>query len=315
MISTLCKLTFSTQCHFGSDAGGMALGSAQHSFRADTFFSALCSEAAKMELLEQLYSFAENGNLLFSDAFPYCKEQYLLPKPILYLDALETKNADSNRKKAFKKLAYIPIDHFNTYLAGLSSNSFDPGSLQNEFGIETIQTRAAKNGREQTLPYRVGGFSFFDESGLYVVCKFDGEEEKQLVQRLIRNLGCSGIGGKTSSGMGKFSCEFLPLPDILEKMLDDSSAPYQMLLSTSLPTIEEMQAGVLENAFYTIVRRGGFIASNTYAQSARRKQDKYFLSAGSCLRKRFSGEIFDVGAQGKHPVWRFSKPLFMGVRT
>ena len=70
----------------------------------------------------------------------------------------------------------------------------------------------------------------------------------------------------------------------------------------------------LDGASYQLTRRGGFVASNTYAQTPRKKQTQYFLSAGSVLRNRYCGELFWIGAQGNHPVLRYSKPMFLGVK-
>lgn len=44
-----------------------------------------------------------------------------------------------------------------------------------------------------------------------------------------------------------------------------------------------------------------------------KKQTQYFLTAGSVLQRTYQGKLYDVGIGVPHPVYRYSKPLFMGV--
>lgn len=44
-----------------------------------------------------------------------------------------------------------------------------------------------------------------------------------------------------------------------------------------------------------------------------KKQTQYFLAAGSVLQHPYQGKLYDVGTALPHPVYRYSKPLFMGV--
>ena len=44
-----------------------------------------------------------------------------------------------------------------------------------------------------------------------------------------------------------------------------------------------------------------------------KKQTQYFLTAGSVLQHTYQGELYDVGIGVSHSVYRYSKPLFMGV--
>ena len=69
----------------------------------------------------------------------------------------------------------------------------------------------------------------------------------------------------------------------------------------------------LEDASYLMQKRSGFVASAIYADEWRKKRDLYVFSAGSCFKNCFQGDIFDVSDGGRHPVYRYAKPLFMGV--
>ena len=44
-----------------------------------------------------------------------------------------------------------------------------------------------------------------------------------------------------------------------------------------------------------------------------RKNDLYVFSAGSTFTKDFSGDVYDVSNNGRHSVYRYAKPMLMGV--
>ena len=87
-------------------------------------------------------------------------------------------------------------------------------------------------------------------------------------------------------------------------------APY-LLLSTSLPQTDELD-NALEGASFQLVRRSGFMASYR-VETPLKKKTQYALSAGSVLQNRYQGALYDVGLSDVHPVYRYSKPIFMGV--
>ena len=129
----------------------------------------------------------------------------------------------------------------------------------------------------------------------------------------------SGIGGRTSAGYGRFHLDGEPISlntaedaslRWMLQALERGTAPY-LLLTSSLPTGEEMDAA-LEGAAFQLARRGGF-ASTEWVETPVKKQTQYFLTAGSVLQHTYQGKLYDVGIGVPHPVYRYSKPLFMGV--
>ena len=70
---------------------------------------------------------------------------------------------------------------------------------------------------------------------------------------------------------------------------------------------------VIAGADYLTVKRSGWVGSVSYADSMRKKKDIYMLTAGSVFSRRFSGDIFDVSDGGKHPVYRYGKPMLMAI--
>ena len=95
---TIYQLEFKTGVHFGT---GM-LNESVCTFKADQIFSALYIEALKLNLQQQLYDAVKKGNLLISDAFPYIGQQYMIPKPMIYVEPIN--RGESKQKKAYKKM-------------------------------------------------------------------------------------------------------------------------------------------------------------------------------------------------------------------
>lgn len=180
------------------------------------------------------------------------------------------------------------------------------------------RTRAAVSDSEDAVPYQVGAFRFDDDCGLWFIAECR-EEDASWLEYLVTMLGYSGIGGKTSSGFGAFHLDDLvylddPFDDETEWLSSalHTDADRYLLLTSCLPAESELDA-VIPSASFQLVRRGGFVQSDSYAAAPQKKQTQYFLSSGAVVGKRFSGGLFDVGQHGNHPVYRYSRPIFLGV--
>lgn len=325
----LYKLKFTTGLHIGDDSGRMSLAGSEMTIHADTLFSALCHEALQLGgqgLLTKLITVVSKGELLFSDAFPYRGDELYLPKPVLGL-RFQREQTDSTLKKKFKALKYIPVNLFRDYLTGLKGEGvFEPENIPTVFGIQNTYTKAAikgmKNneGMEEARPYHVGVFRFFEECGLYLILACH-EENRGFFSQLLSGLSYSGIGGKRTSGLGKFTVSEIdlqkelsaqPSAQTLVHLLGEEKATYQMSLSVALPADEELES-VMTEAYYTLIRRGGFVQSSTYADTPLKKRVQYVFAPGSCFTRRFTGDVYDVSIYGRHPVYRYAKPVFLGV--
>ena len=178
-----------------------------------------------------------------------------------------------------------------------------------EFGKKNIKVSAAINNNDETVPYRVGEYYYNEGNGLYIIVGYDNDEELKEVEELIISLGYSGIGGKRSSGLGRFDIQIADDADELLNMITEKSRLY-MTLSVSLPKECEI-TNSLSEAKYSIIKRSGFISSQVFDD--RRKKDLYVIAAGACVKNKYEGDIYDVADGGVHPVYRYAKPLFMGV--
>lgn len=317
----LIKLAFDTAVHFGPSDTAQSLSVSEDHFYADTVFSALCHTAFQLsgeKALEQLCDWVRKGELFISDSMPWREKDYFLPKPFIL--SKNRKELPASLQKAMKKLAWIPVRSFPAFSESVHGGTpFDPSQSAATFGFPEEVTRAAVSDGVDAVPYRVGLYQFEENCGLFTIAAVRTEEQERVLLSLFQALGMSGIGGKVSSGCGKFHLEDV----ILLNRCDDDQTEWfyhalsektgrNLLLSASLPREEELES-VLKDAAFQVVRRGGFVASDTYAKTPMKKKTQFFFRAGSIFSRRFEGDLYSVGSFGSHPVYRYAKPLFLGV--
>lgn len=310
------KLRFKSEFHFGVTT----LSSSEYTFEADTLFSALFMEALKLDESERFLEMVQQNHVRFSDAFPYIQQdpkigaELYLPKPMLDIKTKQEQESSSSViKKALKKLKYIPVEKFNKYLNG-NFDILTSVNINQHVG-NNMQVFANVRNEDNTLPYRVKSCSFKEDSGigLYVILQYKNNEELDLVKKLFDSLSYSGIGGKRSSGKGRFEYTVENCNKTLEQYLTKTNSKRYMTLSISLPKNDEIE-NALNESIYTVVKRSGFVASDTYAKEFLRKQDLYMIKTGSCVKTTYEGDVYDVSAnKGSHPVYRYGKPIFIGL--
>lgn len=305
---SIYKLSFRTGVHFGK----RELADSEISFTADRLFSSLCQECVKesQEKLLEFYEKVREGKILFSDAFPYDREHYYLPKPLKKVLSADPDEGNSVKKKAYKKLKYIPADKMSDYLKG-SLDAEKEKAQQEGIGKTVLRNAVAVRGLPEPSPYHVGIYQFQENCGLYIICGYEDRQVLDELDELLRGLAYTGIGGKRSSGLGKFQCSRAEIPGVLSDRLGKNGEEY-MLLCGALPIDEELEEA-MKGAHYLLSKRSGFVDSASYAKMHMRKRDLYVFQAGSCFKKKFRGDIYDVSEGGAHPVYRYAAPLFMEV--
>ncbi|MGL4484412.1 MAG: type III-A CRISPR-associated RAMP protein Csm4 [Anaerovoracaceae bacterium] len=318
----ILKFKFNSPVHFSNGK----LNNGGSYFRADTLFSAICLESLNqkvgVEKLNFIVQKAKNREILLSDSMPFIKEELYLCKPILSIRSKE--DGDSNDKKRYKKIEFLPLSQFETYLRG----NCDAKSVLDDYklgiGQKDVRTMVSLN-ENDSKPFSVASFTFEKQAGLYVILATKVIEDETMIIDILKALGYTGIGGKRSSGFGKFELivENVPkellirlqkaeLDEINSQEAVESFNGNIMLLSTSVAKDEELEC-VLKNANYALEKRSGYVASFEFSNTSRRKRNAYFLKAGSCLQNAFNGQILDVGIDGNHPVYRYGMPIFMEV--
>ena len=305
MRSVIYKLMFKAPVHFGS--GRLTTGN--NVFFADTLFSALCHEAVKIygeSGTEKLFDLAKNGELLLSDGMPYSGDMLLVPKPIIHIEG--ERESNSSMKKKFKKLKYIPINEIGDFMSG----SYDPTHAADiELGQRSLRRMVAVHEDKDNEPYSTSVFTFADNCGLYFIARVSDNDTERLLRELMTSLSYTGIGGKVSAGLGSFKFDTSDLTKELEASLDAQSPTY-MSLSVSMATEDELDS-VVDGACYEMIKRGGFVTSETYSDNPLKKADFYCFKGGSCFTRRFNGDVFDVSRGGAHPVYRYAKPMLIAI--
>lgn len=295
MMYYIFTLKFLTPVHFGDTANGGSLDKFSLQCSADTLFAALCNEAANKgsDAVETLVKKTVEGKIVFSSLFPYCRTvdddlYFYLPKPLLKLEQDEQQSAKSfeeikqlaTKLKKQKKSTYIRASQINSLL---ESGSSDRQFAVPEFAAPLVAGRVALR-EEKPLPYYVGSYVFSEHSGLYFILGVEHEEEFTLIKELLLSLGYSGIGGKRSSGYGKFELadDELELFDdggvydddtAIALMLYNEKSKYQMCLAPVCPKADEL--AVVKQGRYKLIKRGGFITSSAVKDNIKRNSIWY----------------------------------------
>ena len=327
-------LHFTTAVRFGAPGRGGRLDEACMEYTADILFGALCAElaaAGEEESLVRLAEEVERGDLRLSDLLPWQSRKsdgamaLFLPRPVLRIERKEreqredyrTTCANATLRKKQKKLKYIRASRMKDYIRAMRSGThFEETEFDADFGTESLRQRVNRRG-EEPLPYYVAQFTFAARAGLYLIARVRDEEMGVWLRRLLTWLGMAGIGGKRTSGYGKFRVgEIIHMDaddggDIaaLREMLEADSSPWQLALAPVLPTADDL-AAVKEGA-YRLRRAGGFVSYPTHA--AEKKNSVYLLDAGSCFPVRIGGTCSTLGTHDGHPVLRYGYGLYAGV--
>lgn len=335
MTYVIFPMKFTSAVHFGDAADGGGLDEVTFTCRADTFFSALCSEAAAIssKLLNRLLDKVQNGEVRFSDLMPYFKPQgsdgptdFYIPRPIMpaagknnfKVQSFMDIKKESSLRKQIKKRKYIRASELSFWLKDREEGSNHLSPLP-EFGISSNDTRFNSRTRK---PYETGSFYFNPDSGLYVLIGFQNEEDISWIESLIKFTGLSGIGGRRSSGSGKFELnEYLILDGYetegkddkpLYEMLNAEDALHQMTLSSLIPADDEVE--FVKDGTGKLVRRGGFSYSDAEG-TVTKNNGVYMLESGSCFKKRLNGRIVDVSSRDMgHPIYKYGKGLYVGLK-
>lgn len=303
------KLKFNTAVHIGKGR----LEDAENTLMADTIFSALCIEAAadSPETVEALADMVRTDRLVLSDAMPYHDDRLYIVKP--YISPANADESNSAQKKQAKKLKYIEVGKLDDYLSGRLDIEAANKELE-AMGQKEIRTMASVSDIEDTRPYPVGAYRFEKGWGLYIIAGYETDDVLQLVDRLMTSLSYSGIGGKRSAGLGRFEFEAADAPKELTAALSNTSDCTHYILLSSAMAAGDGLSEALDGARYMLEKRSGFVYSDTYADTNCKKNDIFLFRAGSVFKTTFSGVLADVSVAGSHPVYRYAKPIFMGVK-
>lgn len=305
MIRNIYKLEFSSAVHFGKNK----LSNSLEIIHSDTLFSALAIEWINIYgKIDDFINAAENENFRISSAMPYKDDIFYIKKPIMNIE-IDENYLDFKR---IKKIKYVPIKEVNRYtdfIKNASEMDFEVPKFTQEYTMQKVNLMT-----EKSEPYNIEVRKFNDNCGLYFIAQFENEEFIQKFEEVLYSLSLTGIGGKVSSGLGKFT--FNKIEDKEINSLLDKKSVYNISLSLLSPSLLEIQNLSSQNLAYNLITRGGFVNSSTYRNemgAVKRKRISMF-EEGSCFNSKIKGNIVDVSDENaNHPVYRYGIGMYIGV--
>lgn len=339
---SIAKIQFNSKARFG-------IRNLESTFKichSDTLFSALFIEAKDLYGIDKAKKFKEEcdkGKIKISSAMPYFFDKFeddyrlFLPKPIIYVnnDKIKKNEADNNVesiKKVLKKIDFIQVSDFENYLDKMGNkDTSDIYSFANKMMEQTIDIKVNLEEKQNKI-YNIASNVYLNKlenddieidgnCGLYFVIKYEENEELELIKNTLNSLQYTGIGGKRSIGYGKF--KIIDIQRLEESNYNDEKilyelikksekSKYKMLISLLSPKKEEIDDFNLDDMYYSLIKRGGFVFSNNYSENNQKKKDIYMLEEGSTLTKEYSGDIKNLETDGRHEVYRYGLGMYVG---
>lgn len=323
------QFKFLTPVHFGSS--GNKKGGNLQAFNccADTFFSALVNEAAAQDagLCQKFIAAVQEGGLLLSDLLPYhsgSEEELYVPVPLYLKETVSPLDLQLSFKelclqhearREHENLAYIRVSGIYDYLHPMQITD---AQTRPEMGWSGVQRRM--DFRNGGSAYYVSNYTFAPDAGLYCIIGIKDEELLEALVQTAELLGLGGIGGRRSSGFGKFVLKNKPLAldpycsgdaGVLYNLINAKTDCPQMALSVLCP--QESQIGIVKQGAFNLLKRSGFIY-NQSTQSFEKRSSVYMLRAGSCFPQRVDGRLLEfTSAEAEHTVYRYGKAIYMGL--
>lgn len=267
------------------------------------------------------------SGLHISSAFPWCDDELFLPKPGNIRFQFEKAN-DLTEAKQAKKIAYISSSQFRTWAkyqeqsvavkeeqVGDSSFLFTSKGKKFLHAIVQQRVQVPLGGEGDTKPYYFERLMFTENSGLYFLISFTDETLKPQVMHTLHLLSDMGIGTDRTVGNGQFE-----IASIENFEMPNGNKGLQMALGLYLPKEEEINSINLEESFWSLIKRGGYMAASEIEDfRSLRKNNIYFFGEGSTFKADhpLTGHVVDLRPQwndaSMHPVWRDGMPLFINL--
>lgn len=313
-------LKFTTPFRFGTDKGSGGLANTSMVCHADTLFSAVAIEWLHhygQKGLDLLIDEVKKDQFFLSDLMPYKENDLYLPRPLLIN---QRKEQNPDKIKAEKKLEYLSVNCYETYIQECLRKCDSPLPEVTMFVMNDHRVRVSKTSSEKAEPYFVAGKTFLRDAGFYLMTEMD-EATYPDFDDVLESLGETGIGGKRSSGFGKFEvikCLFVDGDHFTEsesalKKLWLQDGDLFINLSALLPEATEID--VVKNGTYALIQRKGFVYSDDYANETVKRKQVTMINRGSSFEEKIKGRLVDLSSNGRHPVYRYGKGLYIGVNV
>ncbi|MCI0556423.1 MAG: type III-A CRISPR-associated RAMP protein Csm4 [Anaerolineae bacterium] len=268
---------------------------------------------------------------LLSSAFPYWATKkegrvtgiiHIFPKPYMRL-RLQASIDDPKKAKLFKKVQFVSKPIFESILKATPLSFTEEHLIQgNKIWLtsdEKAKIPAERIWVESTQPhvtvdrdsnasqvYAVGEIRFENQAGLFFLVDYNKTEWQPVIEKALRALGESGLGGERSSGRGQF--DLFIAEDFSLNLPSDANA--FTTLALYWPLQQEIQNGILNAAGYSLIQRRGWVGAPGNLNLRRR--GVRMLTEGSVFTKLPTGALADVKPLDPenvptvpHDIWRY----------
>lgn len=268
-----------------------------------------------------------------SAAFPYYGEHLFLPVPLGELKLDMGSESEALHRKGLKRVKYAELSVWNRLINGenlkINTDVRYKGQylLNEELAKEFTppykkqvnqRVNVDRSANNETVPFFFEWMYFAQDAGLYFIVQADQEEVMKKVELLVEQLGHSGIGTDKSVGGGQFVSKLSSIE--LNIPQEEKNI---MLLSSYIPTQEELAAIQLTESIYEVTKRTGFIAGSSKANLRHlRRRSIHFFDIGSVLKLKGNcnivGKVENLrpswSDDALHPVFRSGRAIAIPIK-
>jgi len=345
----LVELQFDHAVHYGSSVAGYGVEEVDETCHSDTLFSGIINQLAAVEDLISEFSlknFLEEFDLHTSpfrvSSFGIVKGmEYFLPKPLIEPSVSFSEPSIQKYKKDFRKLKWIHLEDFYKWQNKMlsiddikgyfESNTNEPPPKAPSF-LQAFTKAQHIRDREtdSTQLYHTGQLFYGDEVYPFFLVDFNSETLSwEWFKEALRLLGISGLGGRRSSGYGKFTLRYEPI--LIGA--DGSLWPKEVRETTRHRKAIELWNKVLSHesegcylfsllkpkeiiindylAYNLLIRKGWFFSNSGFYQMKRKTV--YMFSEGSMFRKPIEGKLLNISPDElpdeHHEIYRYGHPF------
>lgn len=335
MITEAIRLHFNSPLHIGRGAAEMdRTGAVYHS---DALKSALY--AAGLPYFPEWETGADaffNG-FRISSAFPFCENEMFLPKPYFGVQVDFAATTEEKQAKKAKKISFISSNIFKQWIkeprkpVSVQENQISPGGSYLFDSNKTakaflhaevqqrVQVPAEVDADNNTRPFYFDRLYFEENSGLYFLAQFSNQTIRSQVLHALKLLGEQGIGTDRTVGNGLFNFDAAAHISKFE-LPEKADGHMHINVGLYLPAREELAAIKLEQSYWQLVKRGGYIGGSSFEKFlSLRKNNIYFFAEGSVfqtdtqLNGRYTNLKPAYNDDELHPVYRCGQPLFITI--
>lgn len=321
-IYTIFKLKNLSPLHIGTGKENYDFSASQ--WQSDAISAALASVRAMQGKSDDIQEFLDS--FVVSSAFPYINDCLFLPKPQGKISVEVQGKEEHEYRKKLKKINFVECSLWQELISG-KTIEVDYNQLQGDYLLPSTEMDFAKpmlsqvnqrvsvpRDNNDAQPFFFDWTYFRKNAGLFFVVEADEENIKEL-KSLMEMLGETGIGTDKNVGGGKFEVEQAGI-----QISDLANINASLLLSTYIPTEDELPKLNLTDSKYELIRRDGYLAGSSETDFRHlRKKSVYMFNVGSVFltKEPLKGTIVDLkpdwNDERMHPIYRSGKPFVVPV--